>query len=131
MFPLNQINNSLTLSSLNIIPTLSIYRLFNVSKQQKRRQHITTIIPTTAFFSNISSLSSSTSTTQHQQISVEEPYSVKTGIKTAALLGGTSFLLKKNKIHSFNKLLLLLFDTIVIKPSYNTILLQSRDMKCY
>ena len=91
MFPLNHINKSLTLPPLNIITTLSIVRLFNISKQQKRREDITTTILTTSFFSNISSLSSSTSTTQHQQISFEEPYSPKTGIKIAALLGGMFF----------------------------------------
>jgi hypothetical protein len=98
MFPLKLINNSRIFPSINIITTSSsIYHLLNVSKQKTRRQHITTTITTTSLLSNITSLSSSTSTTQHQQILVEEPYSAKTGIKTAALLGGMSFVIKEKK----------------------------------
>jgi hypothetical protein len=96
MFPLNRINHTLTFPPVNIISTSSsfIYHLLNNNKQQKRRQILTTTITTTSLFSNITSLSSSTSTTQHQQISFEEPYSAKTGIKTAALLGGMSFVIR-------------------------------------
>ncbi len=102
MFPLKHINNSRIFSSINIITTSSsIYHLLNVSKQKSGRQHITTTITSTSLLSNITSLSSSTSTTQHQQNLFEEPYSAKTGIKTAALLGGTSFVIKEKKKDSF------------------------------
>jgi hypothetical protein len=98
MFPLNRQNNSLTYSSsINIISTSSIYHLLNNNKQLKRQQLLTTTITTTSLFSNITSLSSSTSTTQHQQISFEEPYSAKTGIKIAALLGGMSFEMREKE----------------------------------
>lgn len=91
MFPLNRINNSLTYPSVNIISTSTIYQFLNKNKQPRRQKFLTTTtITTTSLYSNITSLSSSTSTTQHQQISFEEPYSAKTGIKTAALLGGMS-----------------------------------------
>jgi len=98
MFPLNRINNTLTFPLVNIISTSSsssIYHSLNNNKQKKRRQSLTTTITTTSLFSNITSLSFSTSTTQHQQISFEEPYSAKTGIKTAALLGGMSFVMRE------------------------------------
>jgi hypothetical protein len=94
MLSLNHINNYPTFSSsLNIITRSSVNRrLLNISKQAKRRQDITITIKrtitSTSLFSNITILSSSTSTTQQQQISFEEAYSAKTGIKTAALLGG-------------------------------------------
>jgi predicted AAA+ superfamily ATPase len=103
MFPLNRINNSLKFPSINIRTTssLSIYHLFN---NDKRRKDITTTITSTSLLSNITFLSSSTSTTQEQQISVEEPYSAKTGIKTAAFLGGMSLSeTKKNQKIYFEK----------------------------
>ncbi|CAF1332257.1 unnamed protein product [Rotaria sordida] len=87
MYPFNYINNSLNLSSLNIITTTSIYHLLNISKKyQKRKQNTTITYTTTSFISNISSLS--TSTIQYQQSSLDETYSVKTGIRIGALLGG-------------------------------------------
>ncbi len=97
MFPFNRINTSRAFSSVNILSTSSIYHLLNNIKKQKRRQDITTTITSTSHFSNITSLSSSTSTIQHQQISFEESYSAKTGIKTAALLGGMSCVMRKTK----------------------------------
>ncbi|CAF1541249.1 unnamed protein product [Rotaria sp. Silwood1] len=86
MYSFNYTNNSRAFSSLNIITTSSIDRLLNKSKYQKRQQNTTITYTTTSFISNITSLSSST--IQYQQSSFDEPYSVKTGIKIAALLGG-------------------------------------------
>jgi hypothetical protein len=98
MFSFTRINTSRAFSSVNILSTSSIYHLLNNIKKQKRRQDITTTITSTSHFSNITSLSSSsTSTIQHQQISFEESYSAKTGIKTAALLGGMSCVMRKTK----------------------------------
>ncbi len=98
MFSFNHINKSLTFPTLNILTTSSIYRLLNTSRQQKRRQDLTaTTITTTSLFSNTTSLSISTSPTQNQQIAFDEPYSAKTGIKTAALLGGMSFIIMRKK----------------------------------
>lgn len=76
MFPLNRMNHSTTFYSFP--------RLFNIARQ--RREEQIQSITTTSLSSNLTLLSSSTQ--QQQQISFEEPYSAKTGIKTAALLGG-------------------------------------------
>jgi hypothetical protein len=97
MFSFNHVNKSLTFPTLNIITTSSIYRLLNTSRQQKRRRDLTATITTTSLFSNTTSFSISTSTTQNQQIAFDEPYSAKTGIKTAALLGGMSFIIMRKK----------------------------------
>jgi hypothetical protein len=103
MLPRNYLINSPTQSLQNIIPTSSVYHSLAANKneqQQKQKQKprrrttstITTIATTSFFSVNItninSSFSSSTSTQQQQQISFEDSYSAKTGIKTAALLGG-------------------------------------------
>ncbi|CAF1257006.1 unnamed protein product [Adineta steineri] len=88
MFPFSHINKSLTFPTFNIITTSSIYRLLNTNKRQKRREDIQNTITITPIVSNTTSFFTSTSTTQYQQISFDESYSVKTGIKTAALLGG-------------------------------------------
>ncbi|CAF0970644.1 unnamed protein product [Rotaria sordida] len=104
MLPLNHVINSPTLSPQHIVATSSIYRQLTSDKQkqqQKRQKRPTTTtnttITTATLFSvhitNItSSLFSSISSTQQQQLSFEDPYSAKTGIKTAALLGGMLFL---------------------------------------
>lgn len=78
MFPLNRMNHSTTFYSFP--------RLFNIARQ--RREEQIQSITTTSLSSNLTLLSSSTQQQQQQQISFEEPYSAKTGIKTAALLGG-------------------------------------------
>jgi predicted neuraminidase len=103
MLPLNHAINSATLTPRNIITTSSVYRQLFATKQQQQQQQtqgrskttttITTITTTSLFSVNTtsitsSSLSSSTSLTQPQQLSFDESYSAKTGIKTAALLGG-------------------------------------------
>ncbi|CAF1472404.1 unnamed protein product [Rotaria magnacalcarata] len=82
MYLLNHVNDSLTFSPLHFITSSSIYRRLNINKPKQRRHQTTTI----SYILNITSLSYSTS--QNQQASLDEPYSVKTGIKTAALLGG-------------------------------------------
>lgn len=82
MFPLNRMNHSTTLLTFHSSPRL-FHQLFNNSKQRREAQ--ISSITTTSLSSNLTSFSSST---QQQQISLEEPYSAKTGIKTAALLGG-------------------------------------------
>ena len=84
MFPLNRMNHSTTLSSTFQSSPRLFHQLFNNSKQ--RREEQIPSITTTSLSSNLTSFSSSTQ--QQQQISLEEPYSAKTGIKTAALLGG-------------------------------------------
>ena len=95
MHTVNSINDPFTREPLNIIKIPAIYHLLNNTKRQIRRKYIT--ITNTLLFSNITSLPSSTN--QHQQLTFEEAYSAKTGIRTAALLGGMSFITKKN---SFN-----------------------------
>lgn len=89
MYLLNHVNDSLALSSLDLTTISSIYRRLNISKYKKRRDYTTT----TSHILNTTSLSSST--IQQQQVSLEEPYSVKTGIKTAGLLGGMLLLLDR------------------------------------
>jgi hypothetical protein len=84
MFRINRLNKSRTISS-------SIYHLFNNNKHVKRRKDITNTITISSFISNLTFPSLSTSTIPQQQISIEEPYSAKTGIKTAVLLGGMLF----------------------------------------
>ncbi|CAF3314220.1 unnamed protein product [Rotaria socialis] len=79
---LNHVNDSLAFSPLTSITSSSIYRRLNINKPKQRRHQTTTI----SYILNITSLSYSTS--ENQQVSLDEPYSVKTGIKTAALLGG-------------------------------------------
>jgi hypothetical protein len=100
MLPRNHLINSPNLLPQNIITTSSVFHQLTINKQQQkqklRRRKTTTIISTittpSLFSVNItninSSFSSSTSSTSHQQISFEDSYSAKTGIKIAALLGG-------------------------------------------
>jgi hypothetical protein len=100
MLHLNHLINSATLLPETLLPTSSVYHQLIINQQQQkqklRRRKTTTIInsiTTASLFSvnttNInSSFSSSTSHTPEQQISIEDSYSAKTGIKTAALLGG-------------------------------------------
>jgi len=100
MLPRNHLINSPNLLPQNISTTSSVYHQLTINKQQQkqkpRRRKTTTITSTITIPSlflvnttNInSSFSSSTSSTPHQQIAFEDSYSPKTGIKTAALLGG-------------------------------------------
>lgn len=108
MFPLNHLINSSNFYPQNLISTSSVYHQLTVNKQVKpkpklksRRPTTTTTILNTIATSSIfsvnttninSSFSTSTSSTQQQHISFEDSYSAKTGIKTAALLGGMLFL---------------------------------------
>lgn len=87
MLPLKRINKSRNYLLTNLVSTSSVSQFLLTNQRQEN--------PTTStlFFSNhtilsSSSSSASTSIIQHQQFSFEEPYSPKTGIKTAALLGG-------------------------------------------
>jgi hypothetical protein len=107
MLPLNHVINSATITlSQNIITTSPVDHqlLTNKQKQQQQKQKplrsrittttISTIASTSLFSVNTTNITSSssfptsTSSTQQQQISFEDSYSAKTGIKTAALLGG-------------------------------------------
>ncbi|UJR27634.1 hypothetical protein I4U23_008915 [Adineta vaga] len=103
MLPRNHVINLLTVRPQNIISTSSVYHRINNNKQQqhislqtKNRTKTKTIATTSLISVNITnitaSFSPSTSSTPQQQISFEEHYSVKTGIKTAAILGGMLFL---------------------------------------
>ncbi|CAF1277041.1 unnamed protein product [Adineta steineri] len=101
MLPRNHVINLSTLPSQNIIKTSSVYHQLIINKQQQTRRRptktttITTITSTSLISVNItnittsfSSFISSTQQQQQQQISYEDSYSAKTGIKTAAILGG-------------------------------------------
>jgi hypothetical protein len=82
MFIINRLNKSRT--------TISKNYFFNNSKYEKLRNNKTTTTTIISIISNITIPSLSTIENSEQQISIEEPYSAKTGIKTAALLGGMS-----------------------------------------
>ena len=107
MLPLNHVTHSSTSRLPPIIRTASsVYPPLIVNKQQQqqqgtgRRRRTKTSTVTTSSTTTITSLvsvnalninstiSASLTSTQHQNSSTEEAYSAKTGIKTAALLGG-------------------------------------------
>ena len=151
MLPLNHVINSTTFLLPNIITTSSVYHPLIVSKQRRRRRRqqqpppqrartrrttttttstpfaITTIpLPSVNTRNNTASLSISTLSTQQQlNTSLEESYSPKTGIKTAALLGGMSFLLllmrdgnEEQKRKEIRLILLFLFSALSSMDSF-------------
>lgn len=98
MLPLNYATNSTKLSTQNATTRSPVNRPQTSKKQQtlRKRPKATTLttITTTSFISTYitnqtsTSLDSLISSTEQQQVSVEDTYSAKTGLKTAALLGG-------------------------------------------
>jgi hypothetical protein len=82
-------------SNSSTIPLFNSSIVSRRSKVNKLRQDRLGKGPTSTFLAKLTSLASSTSIAEPQQqqqqqqsTSLEEPYSAKTGIKTAALLGG-------------------------------------------
>ncbi|CAF2203793.1 unnamed protein product [Rotaria magnacalcarata] len=104
MLPFNHVTNSTISPTKTIRTTASAYRpLTNNKKKTSRKRPKTTtfaaITTTTSFFSvhitNLTSSSSSFSSiasSEQQQVLLEDIYSVKTGIKIAAILGGMLFM---------------------------------------
>lgn len=86
MLPFNQINESIASRATERLTTTSLDRLLNGSRLESERSEPPNPITITSLLSN----TSSASTSRYQPIAADESYSVKTGIKTGALLGGTS-----------------------------------------
>ncbi|CAF0802281.1 unnamed protein product [Adineta ricciae] len=105
MLSRNHVINLSTVRPQNIISTSSVYHRSDIDKQQQQislrtkktrtKSTANTSVATSTtslIFVNITNLtvsfSPSTLSTPQQQISSEDSYSAKTGIKTAAILGG-------------------------------------------